>query len=81
MLRDTSGSNTYNGLLKNPLDPASEYWFDDPAYPGMVNQINNYEQYIKGNPNEVEGDKGIFIMTSSEFFNAFQSYQVAHDNK
>lgn len=81
VIRDSKGTNTYSGALINPLNPGSAYWTDAPAYAGMAEQISNYQQYIAGNDQEIEGDKGIFLMTSSEFFNAFQSYQVAHDQR
>ena len=58
----------------NPRDPLSEYWTTSPVYPEVIEQINNYKTLIIGNENEIEGDTGVFIMTSSEFFNAFQSY-------
>jgi len=29
MLRDPTGSNTYSGLLANPLDPDGSWWTDN----------------------------------------------------
>lgn len=36
VLRDSSGSNTYSGALKNPRDPGSEFWTTDPVYPDVI---------------------------------------------
>lgn len=63
------------------MNPASDYWFKSPSYPDMIKQVLNGEQNFIGNKNEIEGDKGVFMMTAKEFFNAFQSIQIAHDHK
>ena len=71
LVRDPSGLNTYAGTYKHPLSNPT-VWTS-----ALLAEVS-YLSYIRGDPNEVRVDDSLFFISSDEFLEAFETYQVAH---